>query len=72
MRGITERKVFENNSPNCRAFDEALEREWKLSQISLLLLDIDHFKEFYDRNGRRVGDDCLRAVAAAERGAAHF
>ena len=85
MRDITERKVLEQELsalaltdgltglPNRRAFDEALEREWKLtlregSQISLLLLDIDHFKEFNDQYGHQVGDDCLRAVTAAVRG----
>jgi diguanylate cyclase (GGDEF)-like protein len=60
--------------PNRRAFDEALDREWKRtlregSQISLLLLDLDHFKELNDRYGHQVGDDCLRAVAAAVLGA---
>jgi diguanylate cyclase (GGDEF)-like protein/PAS domain S-box-containing protein len=58
---------------NRRAFDEALSREWKRtlskgSAISLLLLDLDHFKEFNDSYGHQVGDDCLRAVAAALRG----
>jgi diguanylate cyclase (GGDEF)-like protein/PAS domain S-box-containing protein len=59
---------------NRRAFDEALRREWKRtlregSQVSLLLLDVDHFKEFNDQYGHQVGDDCLRAVAAAVRDA---
>jgi diguanylate cyclase (GGDEF)-like protein/PAS domain S-box-containing protein len=53
---------------NRRAFDEALQREWlrtlrEGSQISLLLLDVDNFKEFNDRYGHQVGDDCLRAIA---------
>jgi diguanylate cyclase (GGDEF)-like protein/PAS domain S-box-containing protein len=55
---------------NRRAFDEGLEREWKRTsragtQMSLLLLDIDHFKKFNDEHGHQVGDDCLRAVANA-------
>ena len=59
---------------NRRAFDEAFDREWKRtlregSQISLLMLDIDHFKQFNDQYGHQAGDDCLRAVAAAVSGA---
>jgi diguanylate cyclase (GGDEF)-like protein len=59
---------------NRRAFDEALALEWKRtvrygSQISLLLLDLDHFKLFNDQYGHLAGDDCLRAVAAAVRDA---
>lgn len=55
---------------NRRAFDEALESQWQRtssekSQMSLLLIDIDHFKEFNDANGHQVGDDCLRSVGAA-------
>jgi diguanylate cyclase (GGDEF)-like protein/PAS domain S-box-containing protein len=54
---------------NRRAFDEQVEREWKRtlregSRMSLLLLDIDHFKEFNDRYGHQAGDACLRVVAA--------
>lgn len=55
---------------NRRAFDEALADEWKRtlrekSQMSLLLIDIDHFKQFNDAHGHQLGDDCLRSVAAA-------
>lgn len=54
---------------NRRAFDEFLSREWARtlrtrSQMSLLLIDVDHFKNFNDRNGHQAGDDCLRIVAA--------
>jgi diguanylate cyclase (GGDEF)-like protein/PAS domain S-box-containing protein len=57
------------NLANRRSFDESLDREWKRtlregSQISLLLIDLDHFKELNDDYGHQVGDDCLRAVAA--------
>ena len=57
---------------NRRAFDETLLREWKATQrtglpTSLMLLDVDHFKAFNDRYGHQVGDDCLRALAAAVR-----
>lgn len=86
LRDISERKKLEDKLSamaltdgltgiaNRRAFDQALEREWKRtlregSQISLLLLDIDHFKRFNDLYGHQVGDDCLRAVAAAVSGA---
>jgi diguanylate cyclase (GGDEF)-like protein len=33
--------------------------------MSLLLLDLDHFKGFNDMYGHQLGDDCLRSVAAA-------
>jgi diguanylate cyclase (GGDEF)-like protein/PAS domain S-box-containing protein len=55
---------------NRRAFDERLQRNWQETlllgaEMSLLLLDIDHFKEFNDCFGHQVGDDCLRAVATS-------
>lgn len=53
---------------NRRHFDETLALEWRRAMrngnvLSLLLLDIDHFKAFNDSAGHQAGDDCLRNVA---------
>ena len=53
---------------NRRMFDSVLDVEWASAQrtrrpLSLILLDIDFFKQFNDHYGHIRGDDCLRQVA---------
>jgi len=55
---------------NRRMFDNRLETEWMSAArtrqpLSLILLDIDHFKQFNDYHGHAEGDECLIRVAAA-------
>lgn len=54
---------------NRRAFDETLEQYWKAaartsSPLSLILIDIDFFKNFNDHYGHAKGDLCLKQVAS--------
>jgi len=54
--------------PNRRGFDEAIEREWRRTQripgpISVIIFDIDHFKDYNDRFGHPAGDRRLVLVA---------
>jgi len=55
---------------NRRSFDEALERQWHHATrhgepVSLVMIDIDHFKAYNDLYGHGAGDRCLQQVATA-------
>ena len=55
---------------NRRYFDMTLEAEWHRAAssgrpMSLLLIDVDHFKKLNDHYGHQAGDRCLREVAVA-------
>jgi diguanylate cyclase (GGDEF)-like protein len=55
---------------NRRHFDEFLEQVWARAQqsgqtVSLLMMDIDHFKSYNDHYGHPAGDACLKDVAEA-------
>ncbi len=55
---------------NRRHFDEMLQKYWDecsktQSPVSVLIVDVDYFKQFNDQYGHIQGDECLRRIAAA-------
>ncbi len=54
--------------PNRRAFDQKLEEEWNRHArlglpLSVVVIDVDFFKQFNDAHGHLLGDHCLKSVA---------
>jgi diguanylate cyclase (GGDEF)-like protein/hemerythrin-like metal-binding protein len=60
LTGIASRRLFDMSLP--RMIAQAEERH---EPVSLLMIDVDDFKEFNDKYGHVVGDDVLRLAAAA-------
>jgi diguanylate cyclase (GGDEF)-like protein len=61
------------NVYNRRYFDTRLNEEWARSvrqgtPLSVVMIDVDHFKRYNDHYGHQAGDACLRRLAAEFRG----
>ena len=58
------------NVLNRRGYDRTIDQEWRRmaregSSLSLLLIDIDNFKQFNDTYGHLDGDSCLSEIATS-------
>ena len=53
---------------NRRCFDESIQREWQRARrnrlpLSILMADVDAFKQYNDSYGHQAGDECLKTLA---------
>ena len=58
------------NVPNRRKFEEVIASEWTRAQrydmpLSVLLVDVDQFKQYNDTYGHAAGDECLKKLVKA-------
>lgn len=60
LTGIANRRHFENILEKMSG-----RNAWPGSPVSLVMIDVDHFKQYNDHYGHRAGDECLRQVAIA-------
>ena len=57
-------------TPNRRYFEALLEREWKRAirmktTVSVIIIEVGQFDDFYSRYGRQVGEECIVHVTRA-------
>jgi diguanylate cyclase len=57
LTGLANRKTFDNT------LNQLIEQAKTGADFCLLMLDIDHFKNFNDKHGHLVGDEVLKIVA---------
>ncbi len=65
LTGIYNRRWL--NSMFNRVIERALKSDQECEKVFLLMIDIDHFKEFNDVYGHLSGDQCLRMAASTLR-----
>jgi diguanylate cyclase (GGDEF)-like protein len=64
LTGIANRRHFDNYLPT-----ELLRSARSRAPLSLVMIDIDHFKTYNDHYGHQAGDQCLKRVAGELRAA---
>ncbi|MES2257617.1 MAG: diguanylate cyclase [Pseudomonadota bacterium] len=55
---------------NRRSFNETMDNEWRRcsraeTPMAVIMIDIDHFKNYNDAYGHQAGDVCLQQISAA-------
>lgn len=58
LTGVYNRRYYDK-----RIIAELRRSRRNLSPLSLLVIDIDHFKQVNDKYGHAVGDECIKAIA---------
>ncbi len=53
---------------NRRHFDRMLDNEWSRARrtrqsLVVIMIDVDHFKQYNDGHGHQAGDECLKSIA---------